>query len=283
MSCNDLLTYLDAYVDGELDAVNSREVESHLSTCEGCGAKIATLRLLSTALKSDGLYFQPSEAFQARLASLDYGGVAPPEEPSRLPAPIALPPRRSWFTPLRWAGSFAAVIVAFVAGWQLGPVNTRTANIASGPANPSAQVATEIVDDHIRSLMPGHLEDVISTDQHTVKPWFDGRVDFSPPVQDLVDRGFPLLGGRLDYIDQHSAAVLVYHRAKHIINVYVWPEAGAAQNTAALGTTNGYHVVFWTQNGFQFWAVSDVAAPDLNQFAQLLQQRIASTSKAPAE
>jgi anti-sigma factor RsiW len=123
----------------------------------------------------------------------------------------------------------------------------------------------ELVSDHIRALQPGHLMDVVSTDQHTVKPWFDGRLDFAPPVNDLAPQGFPLTGGRLDYVAGRQAAVLIYQRRQHIINLFVWPERGGP---APLSTSrNGYNIVRWNQNGMTFWAISDLGANELAEFA----------------
>jgi anti-sigma factor RsiW len=129
--------------------------------------------------------------------------------------------------------------------------------------------AAMIVSDHVRALQPGHLLDVVSTDQHTVKPWFDGRLDFAPPVKDLAAQGFPLTGGRLDYIDGHEAAALVYNRSKHVINLFVWPDRTSRDAPPATGARNGYSFAHWTQDGMNFWAVSDVEANQLAEFVRL--------------
>jgi anti-sigma factor RsiW len=124
---------------------------------------------------------------------------------------------------------------------------------------------------HVRSLQPGHLMDVESTDQHTVKPWFNGKIDFSPPVKDFAADGFPLIGGRLDYVDQRPAAALVYQRQKHLINVYVWPEAEKEDTAARVVSKQGYNIVFWQRGGMYFCAVSDLNSAELQQFARMLQ------------
>ena len=133
------------------------------------------------------------------------------------------------------------------------------------------EIAQDVASAHIRALQPGHLMDVISTDQHTVKPWFDGRLDFAPPVKDLAAQGFPLIGGRLDYLDGHPAAALIYRRAKHLIDLYAWPAQGGATGTPTaprIGARNGYNLVHWRQDGMQLWAVSDVEAAQLLAFVR---------------
>jgi anti-sigma factor RsiW len=132
-----------------------------------------------------------------------------------------------------------------------------------------AQIADSVVASHIRALQPGHLMDVASTDQHTVKPWFDGRLDFAPPVRDFAAEGFPLIGGRLDYLDGRAVAALAYRRDKHIIDVYVWPGSSTLAAVFANGAHDGYNVQHWTQDGMVFWAVSDVEAGQLAAFVRL--------------
>ena len=132
----------------------------------------------------------------------------------------------------------------------------------------NGQLPDEIVAGHIRALQPGHLMDVVSTDQHTVKPWFDGRIDFAPPVRDLKEAGFPLEGGRLDYLAGRPVAVLNYQRRQHIIDVFIWPESGTAEQTAT--SRSGYNMVRWTANGMAFWAVSDLDPKELAEFVVLL-------------
>jgi anti-sigma factor RsiW len=133
-------------------------------------------------------------------------------------------------------------------------------------------VAEEIVASHIRSMQPGHLYDVESTDQHTVKPWFDGKLDFAPPVVDLKEQGFPLVGGRLDYVDHRNVAALVYQRRKHFINVFVWPEESSAAKLPEVQTIQGYNLVYWSHNGMNFCAASDLNIAEIRQFAGLLEQ-----------
>jgi anti-sigma factor RsiW len=162
----------------------------------------------------------------------------------------------------------AAAVLAVVAvgAWQLSAA--RAARDA---------IAGEVLASHVRSLLGEHLTDVASTDQHTVKPWFNGRLDFSPPVSDFAGAGFPLLGGRIDYVGGRAVAALVYGRRRHVINVYLWPaERGATAGPAAL-TRQGYHLRHWTTPVFVYWIASDLGTAELDQFAGLLRSADAAT------
>jgi anti-sigma factor RsiW len=167
---------------------------------------------------------------------------------------------------LEWLAVAAAIVLAIVFGAKVIP------NI--GGQRQTNLLAEEIVASHIRSLQPGHLVDVQSTDQHTVKPWFDGKLDFSPPVVDLAGDGFPLVGGRLDYIGERDVAALVYQRGKHFIDVFVWPDSTESNSTHHVESQQGYNTIRWPHGGFQFWAVSDADASDLSAFVGLLETRI---------
>ncbi len=177
--------------------------------------------------------------------------------PSRQEVPLRFRGAPRW---LAVAASVMLLVLGGVAGWQIAMV--RTADRA---------FADQILASHVRSLMPGHLTDVLSSDQHTVKPWFNGKLDYSPPVTDFADRGYPLVGGRLDYVGSRTVAALVYGRRKHFINVLVWP-VNAGTSAMQMETRQGYHIRHWTGGGYTYWVVSDLGLAELDEFAGMLRQ-----------
>jgi anti-sigma factor (TIGR02949 family) len=232
---------LDRYLDHELDAEAAAAVREHLTTCASCRQRVADREALGRLVRS----------------------VPYREAPARLHARVAgnMQRTRSIRRLQTWAA--AAVLVLAIGG---GISLVRTVGIGGDT------IAADVVDAHVRSLMAEHLFDVRSTDQHTVKPWFLGKLDFSPPVVDLATAGFPLVGGRLDYLSGRPAAALVYQRQKHTINVFISPTsdpgAGMTQRTI-----RGFHVRHWTRDGMAFWAVSDLNDVELTEFARDLQSR----------
>lgn len=255
MTCENNKALLQAYFDGELDLVRTVEFEQHLKTCLDCAAKLRELQTLRRSLRESNLYGRAPESLKARIRA---------ELPSAMTEVKPIPMRRR--PVLEWFAVAAAIVLAVVVGARVIP------NIAG--RRQSDLLAQEILASHIRSLQPGHLFDVESTDQHTVKPWFDGKLDFSPPVVDLASDGFPLIGGRLDYAGERDVAALVYQRRKHFINVFVWPVSAGSDSAQASESNQGYNIVRWSHGGFQFWVVSDVNPSDLAGFVQLLQSRI---------
>jgi anti-sigma factor RsiW len=227
--------------DGELSPAEAADLVAHLDGCAECRAVRADLSRLSARLRAE----LPRHAAPAALrASLEAQlGVAPTVVPFR-------PRARPWRA------------LGLVAGGALAMAASITLWVP-----PRADPMGEMVASHIRALQPGHLTDVVSTDQHTVKPWFDGRIDYAPPVRDFSAAGFPLVGGRLDYLGGRAVAALVYRRDKHVIDLFVWPAAGDTAPRAH--TTNGYNVVAWADGGMRFQAVSDLNAAELGQFATL--------------
>jgi anti-sigma factor RsiW len=176
-----------------------------------------------------------------------------------------------WFPSWRWLGvgvslaAVAALVLALILTWTRSPADDL--------------LTKEAISAHVRSLMADHLTDVASSDRHTVKPWFNGRLDFSPPFTDLTERGFPLIGGRLDYLDTRPVAALVYRRQQHIINLFIWPSAGAPQKAAQHPVTQqGYHLIRWTAAGMSFLAVSDLNERELEEFVGLVRNQVAPTA-----
>ena len=239
---------LDAYLDGELAAVDARELEAHLAQCPEC-ARFRDGRLeLRAAISAHLPVFPAPDALRERVR-------AAVEAAARTRAPHRFTARGVW-RPLALAASLAVVAVG---SWRL------ALERAAGET-----LADDVLTSHIRSLMPGHLTDVLSSDQHTVKPWFNGKLDFSPPVHDFSGRGFPLIGGRLDYVGGRPVAALVYGRRQHLINVFLWPAVGAAPGGPAAVTHQGYRLLHWTTSDYTCWVVSDLAPPELDDFGALL-------------
>jgi anti-sigma factor RsiW len=253
MDCDTVQKLLDAYLDGELDLVSSLDVETHLPDCPDCSARLQNRKALGQALKSDALYFKaPSELGERIHASLPDG--------KRANGRWSLN-QHIW---LNLAAAFLAGVLLTVGMFQF---------MSSGA---SADSTTEqVLASHIRSLMVDHLSDVVSSDQHTVKPWFDGKLDFAPPVVDLTAQGFPLLGGRLDYVDNRPVTALVYGRQKHIINLFIWPSNQSAGGAAT--TIQGYHLIHWETADTTYWAVSDLEMTELESFAQHIQADVSKT------
>ena len=254
MACKDNENLLEAYFDGELELVRSLEFEAHARNCAACSAGLRARQALRQVMRGASLRERAPEALRQRVLA-----AIPQKRGLR-----AMSTARRRSLTLEWLAVAAAIAIAFFGG-------TRTVPYLAG-RQPSNLLAQEIVAGHIRSLQPGHLMDVESTDQHTVKPWFDGRVDFAPPVADLREQGFPLIGGRLDYVGQADAAALVYQRAKHLINLFVWPDASETQSLPSTLTLQGYNLICWRRGGMDFCASSDLNTAELGDFAKLLQQ-----------
>lgn len=234
-ACADKNHLLHAHFDGELDAVNAEAFEAHLKSCPGCAAALAELHGLRGRLADPSLRPVAPGSLRARIER----AVAAEAEPQRR-LPRALP----WSL----SGGFAALAATL-------------AVMAMLPSQ--AELADELVSDHVRSTLATHLVDVESSDRHTVKPWFNGKLDFAPPVVDLAGQGFPLVGGRLDYLDGRVVAALVYRRNRHVINVFVRPEPTSLQRPGPIRPHEGYNLLRWTERGLEFWAVSDVEPGDL--------------------
>lgn len=256
MECRDVLDRLSPFQDDELDAVASHEISRHLESCSGCAAALDRQRRLGEALRHDLEYHHAPDLLRARVMRDARAAMQRQGARSRLPA-----------QPWRWLSAVAAVIAVVGGTWW----------VTALPGTRADEMTTrEVVSGHIRSLMANHLTDVASTDQHTVKPWFAGKLDFSPPVTDFAGAGFPLVGGRLDYLRGHSVAALVYLHRKHTINVFLWPVPSAHEGISSARTQQGFHVIHGTHAGMAYWMVSDLNAKELADFARMF-------STAPAK
>ena len=248
MNCQEARSLLDAYIDGELDLIRSLEFERHLEECSQCRTRRDQYEELRQSLLTNSLYFQ---------------------------APIALEEKIRVKVRGRHEQKVRAVIPQSV-GWRIYAVAAGlillalfTAVLVEMLRRPSASemLAQQVVSSHIRSLMANHVTDVFSTDQHTVKPWFNGKLDFAPVVKDLASEGFPLTGGRLDYLDGRPVAALVYKRHQHIINLFIWPSSQSDSEPKAM-VMRGYNLVHWTQSHMLYWAISDLNARELVDFVR---------------
>jgi anti-sigma factor RsiW len=257
MNCHECYDYIDAYIDNELDVAATIVVKQHLRDCSRCQQLLEARKAVVALLDNPQVRFEVPDSLLGKIQSV-------------LPASRSDVKQRSgsrffnpWFTvPLALAATIA-VMLGLVFLNQGGMFDRSRGNA----------LAQDVISSHVRSLLATHLLDVPSTDQHTVKPWFDGKLKFSPPVRDFADQGFRLIGGRLDYINGREVAALVYQRRLHVVNLFIWP-LGSGRNTAAESfTKDGYNVSHWDRDGFEFWAVSDVNAEDLRVFAGLEMQQ----------
>ena len=257
MSCQENSTLVHGYLDGELDLVNTLRVEDHLRECTSCAQTYRNLQTLRSAVRGGGLYFQPPGDLAERLHSAlqDAAGAGRP-----VPASMREAARR----PRLWTWQAMTGLAACLA---VGAVIFQFTPGASRPLQ-SDLVAQEVLASHVRSLMANHLTDVPSSDQHTVKPWFNGKLDFSPPVRDLSAQGFPLVGGRLDYLEERPVAALVYQRRKHFINLFIWPSPRDSGKQVVM--QQGYNMHHWAESGMTYWAVSDLNNSELEEFVRLI-------------
>jgi anti-sigma factor RsiW len=245
MNCQQAEPLINPYADGELDATRIAELEHHIRACSACALAWRNLQGLRKAVKQDALFFKaPAEL--RRNVRIELRDQFEPQ------------PRQKWWSWLNVLTTGAAVVCLAL----------LVSVIMSRPSA-QQQLAQEIVSSHVRSLMANHAMDVASSDQHTVKPWFDGKIDFAPPVKDLAAREFPLVGGRLDYLGGRAVVALVFQRHKHIINLFIWPDKQTNSKPGALPSIKGYNLVYWSQAGMSFWAVSDLNQKELDEFSQI--------------
>lgn len=277
MNCDEAQLLTNAYADGELDLIRAVEMEKHISTCGNCAREYQDLRSLRAALHAHDLRFTAPPGLKQQIQQTVLSADAPFEARPLWPAnrrkeSTANAPFPAWFYRLLNLGlplaCTAIVVLILIPIWRTGISRDY--------------LTDELVSSHIRSLMVNHLTDVASSDQHTVKPWFNGRIDFAPPVINPADQGFPLLGGRLEYLQNRPVAALVYQRQKHFINLFVWPAKPAATTTPKAITRRGYNLSHWDHMGLTFWAVSDLNGGELGQFVAIIQASVPNGSrKAP--
>jgi len=239
MTCDEAQVLVHALIDGELDASHARDVEAHAASCARCAAELAAARDLRQALRGNDLTHAAPLSLRR---SIDRA----------VPSP-AMTSRRAV---LKGFAMGSVVSAAAAAGIALVVVRDGS----------DSRIMGEAVSAHLRSLQADHLTDVLSSDRHTVKPWFNGRIDLAPPVIDLTGQGFTLIGGRLDFIDGKPVAALVYRRRVHVINMFVMQGMGTALSAPKLDVIQGFNILRWTDHGLNLLAVSDLAQDELEEF-----------------
>jgi anti-sigma factor (TIGR02949 family) len=257
MNCEESRLVLHGYLDGELDPSRSLEFETHLQGCERCKTEFGKYKALSSTIRNSAQYFRAPEDLRSRIVSEMRGSG---RSPVRLQRNLA-----------RWqvlVGAGAAILVA-----SLG-LNA----IVAGRSTQSL-IAQEVVASHARSLMANHLVDVVSSDRHTVKPWLDKNLDFAPTVEDFAPHGFALIGGRLDYLDHRQVAALVYRHRQHVVNLFIWPAANAADSAPHWLMQQGYNIAHWTESGMNYWVISDADRSGLSDFVEMVRSATPPTPK----
>ena len=258
MQCAESLR-VQAYFDGEVDALSAAEIERHIEHCAECRALLQDLEKVRTALRDGITYVAAPQALRTQiLQALDQEDDAQARAVPR-PKQRGAPQSRVWRGRSFWTGAFSGIGGAALA-----------ATIAFFVVMPAVSpLSNELVSAHVRSLMPAHLIDVVSTDKHTVKPWFAGHADVSPVVSDFESQGYRLVGGRADYIEHQRSAVVVYQHGAHVINVFTWAAGGRLPGNT---TRNGYRLAFWQQGDIQYCAVSDTGWDELLGLVRLLRE-----------
>jgi anti-sigma factor RsiW len=242
MTCEEAEVLIHALIDGELDAGHAHEVETHVAGCANCAALLKDYREMSKVMADADLRYKAPLELRRRIETA-------------LPQPKPAPSRRSVLR-----GFALGSAVSAMAATGLVAIVLRN--------DDEARIESEVVSAHLRSLQAGHLTDVISTDQHTVKPWFNGKLDVSPPVIDLTAQGFTLIGGRLDYVDARAIGAVVYRRRQHVINLFVAQTANTERHAARIATLQGFNIRRWSDRGLNYWAVSDLGADELAEFGE---------------
>jgi anti-sigma factor RsiW len=243
MTCDEAEILLHALIDGELDAGHALEVEAHIADCPACSAEFVAYRRMSRVIAGADLRYTAPPALRRRIEAA-------------LPQPRQQAPNRR------------SVLRGFALGSAVSAIAATGLFAIVLRSDDEQRIESEVVSAHLRSLQAGHLIDVVSTDQHTVKPWFNGKLDVSPPVIDLTAQGFTLIGGRLDYVDARAIGAVVYKRRAHVINLFVAQTASTERKAAKIETIQGFNIRSWSDRGLNYWAVSDVGADELAEFGE---------------
>jgi anti-sigma factor RsiW len=251
VSCAECEILLHALLDDELDAGHAREVEAHIASCPGCAEKLRAFGAMRSAMAKAKLKDAAPAALRARIEAT----VPSPSAKIMAPRRFLRPSRRNF------VGGFAT-------GAVLSGAVAASLMLTVFRSDQEQMIGNEAVSAHLRSLQAGHLTDVETSEQHTVKPWFNGKLDVAPPVIDLTAQGFTLIGGRLDEIGGETAAAIVYRRRQHIINLFVSRRPQAERRGETSETRHGFNVRHWAEDGLDYWAVSDINAGELDEFCQ---------------
>lgn len=235
MTCESAQDMGGPYLDDELDPSLSAQMREHLAACPACAESQAQLQALRAGIRENAPYYRAPAELQDRIRT------------------AVRQSHRETAVPWRWIALAAAILLAV--------------SLFRPHTNASDEIAQSIFSSHLRSLVGAHLLDVPSSDQHTVKPWFNGKLDFSPDVRDFAAQGYPLIGGRIDYVGDRAVAALVFERRKHVINLFTWPSPNP--DSATHLDRNGYHILHWNSDGMAWWAVSDLNVAELRQFESL--------------
>lgn len=247
---------LHGYVDGELDLVRTLHIDRHLRDCSACARLHAHQQALRSALRDGALYFAPPAPLERRIRAAVRR--------------VSNADTRTWGWSWRWLSLGAAMACVAIVLWGVVPLFMKS----SAPDH----ALQELVASHVRSLMVDHLTDVTSSDSHTVKPWFEGKLNFSPPVPELTVQGFRLVGGRLEYLGERPVAALVYQRREHVINLFTWPAQPEAGGHETMVTRQGYHLAHWRVSGMSYWAVSNLNQRELREFVRAVRQQTSAVS-----
>jgi len=249
MNCRETKSLLNAYVDGELDSAGSLAVETHMRACASCLTDVENLHALASAIENGSLRFTAPARLKRNV-----------QRAIRAANPEAGSSVFNW----RWASVPASAVLIIALAWGVTTHWTRSSE--------ETLLVNDIVSSHVRSMMANHITDVSSSDSHTVKPWFGGKIDYSPPTKDLTEQGLRLIGGRLDYLDNRPVAALVYQRSQHFINLFVWPSDNAAIRQEDQLSRQGYNLTHWTRSGMTYWLISDLNVTELTECARLLKE-----------